>query len=226
MNNDELSIKIREIIDKLSKSEIASHIDDFPPPPPFRGEGKIKLIILGQDPTVHDPEDRKTLKVTLHLDQPGGLRRYVEEICEGLDLDLDKNIYATNLLKNFFDKPPDTMREENPQFFQKAAGYWIPLLKEEIEEFENVPILTLGEPVLNSLTNSPDRVFIKNCWGFEKKGQYGRNFGYIKPTENLLSRVIFPFPHLPGRSRPIYRQQMNGYLAFIKKQFFHPAAKL
>jgi hypothetical protein len=29
-----------------------------------------------------------------------------------------------------------------------------------------------------------------------------------------------------GLSHKFYRQQMNGYLAFIKKQFFHPAAKL
>ena len=218
MNNHELSIQTRKVIDKLAYSEIRSYIDaSCTPPPPFRGEAKIRLIILGQDPTVHSPENRKKLKVTLNLDQPGGLRRYVGDICKGLDLDLDKNIYATNLLKNFFAFPPDIMRKKDPQFFQKAADYWIPLLKEEIEEFENVPVLTLGEPVLNSLTNSPDRVLIRYYWGFEGRGQYGRNFGYIKPTENLLSRVIFPFPHLPGLTHPLYRQQMNGYLGFMKK---------
>ena len=46
------------------------------PPDPFRGRGKIKLIILGQDPTVQDPEYKKKIKVTLLLNQPGGLWRY------------------------------------------------------------------------------------------------------------------------------------------------------
>lgn len=96
------------------------------------------MIILGQDPTVQDPEYRKKIKVVLLLNQPGGLRRYLGKVCDALDIDLDENIYATNLLKNFFTIPPDKMRKQDPQFFQKAAGYWIPLLKEEIEEFDRV----------------------------------------------------------------------------------------
>jgi hypothetical protein len=87
-----------------------------------------------------------------------------------LGIDLDENIYATNLLKNFFKVPPDTMRDENPDFFRKAADYWVLLLKEEIAEFENV-----------------------------------------------LSRVIFPFPHLPGLTHKIYIQQKAGYLEFMKE---------
>ena len=133
------------------------------------------------------------------------------------ELDVDENIYATNLLKNFFTIPPDSMREKDPQFFQKAADYWIPLLKEEIKEFEKVPILPLGEPVLNCLVESPDWVLIRNYWGYEGPAQYGQNFGYIKQTENILSRIIFPFPHIPALTHKFYRQQMNGYLAFMKK---------
>jgi len=218
MNDNELSIEARKVIDKLASSEISSYIDtSLTPPDPFRGRGKIRLIILGQDPTVQDPEYREKIKVTLLLNQPGGLRTYLENICKSLDIDLDENIYATNLLKNFFTVPPDTMREKDPQFFRNAADHWIPLLREEIEEFENVPILPLGEPVLNCLTKSPDRVLIRNYWGYEGPAQYGRNFGYIKPIENVLSRIVFPFPHIPGLSHKFYRQQMNGYLAFMKE---------
>ena len=126
-------------------------------------------------------------------------------------------IYDTNLFKNFFTVPPDTMRKKDPDFFHKAADYWIPLLKEEIEKFENVPVLPLGEPVLNCLTKSPDWVFIRYFWGYEGPAQYGRNFGYMKPAENVLSRVVFPFSHLPGLRHKFYRQQMNGYLAFMKE---------
>jgi len=218
MNNNELSIEVKRVIDKLSNSEISSYIDtSLTPPDPFRGRGKIRLIILGQDPTVQDPEYREKIKVMLLLNQPGGLRTYLENVCKALDIDLDKNIYATNLLKNFFIVPPDTMRKKDPQFFRKAADHWIPLLKEEIEEFENVPILPLGEPVLNCLTKSSDQALIRYYWGYEGPALYGRNFSYIKPTENVLSRVVFPFPHIPGLSHKFYRQQMNGYLAFMKE---------
>jgi uracil-DNA glycosylase len=218
MDIKELSIKVKNVIDKLASSEISSYIvSSRTPPIPFCGRGEIKLIILGQDPTVQDPEYREKIKVTLLLDQPGGLRTYLDKVCKALDIDLDKNIYATNLLKNFFTVPPDTLRKKDPQFFRKAADYWIPLLKEEIEEFEKVPIMPLGEPVLNCLTNSPNWVLIRNYWGYEKPAQYGRNFGFIKSTKNVLSRVIFPFPHLPGLKHKIYKQQFDGYLSFMKK---------
>ncbi len=218
MDKNQLSIKVRKIIDKLKYSEIASYIDlSLTPPDPFRGRGEIKLIVLGQDPTVHNPKHRKKLKVTLLLNQPGRLRTYIENICKGLDLDLDENVYATNLLKNFFTVPPDSLRNTRPELFRKAADYWIPLLKEEIEEFKNVLVLPLGQPVLYCLTKNPEWDLIRYYWGFERKGQYGPNFGYIKPTENILSRAIFPFPHLPRRSHKIYQQQFDGYLAFMKK---------
>jgi len=70
MNNNKLSIESRKVIDKLASSEISSHIDtSLTPPNPFRGSGKIRLIILGQDPTVQDPEYRKKIKVVLLLKQ-------------------------------------------------------------------------------------------------------------------------------------------------------------
>jgi len=171
LNNNELSIKVRKVIDRLTSSEIGSYVDrSLTPPEPFRGRGKIKLIVLGQDPTVQKPEHRKQIEVTLLLNQQGRLKTYLEDICKGLGIDLDENIYATNLLKNFFTIPPDKRRKEDPQFIQKAADHWIPLLKEEIEKFENV-----------------------------------------------LSRAVFPFSHLLGLRHKFYRQQMDGYLKFMKK---------
>ena len=210
--------EVRKVIEKLAKSDIYPYIDtSLTPPIPFRGRGQIRLIVLGQDPTVQNPDYRRRIKVTLLLNQQGGLRTYLTKVCKALDIDLDENIYATNLLKNFFTIPPDSLRKQNPQLIQKAADYWIPLLKEEIEEFKNIPILPLGEPALNCLTKGPECVLIRNYWGYEGPAKYGLNFSYIKPTENVLSRIIFPFPHLPGLSHKIYRQQMGGYLAFMKK---------
>jgi uracil-DNA glycosylase len=220
MNPIELATEARKVIDKLGRSEIREYVDtSLTPPVPFRGSGKIRLIVQGQDPTVQDPEYRKEIRITLLLNQPGRLRTYLGKVCKGLDIDLDENIYATNLLKNFFTEPPDRINKGDPQFYQKAADYWIPLLREEIEEFKNVPVLTLGQPVLNCLTKDPDQVLIRYSWGYEGPGQYGRNFGYIKPSENVLGRVVFPFPHIPGLKHKFYKQQMDGYLAFMKEHF-------
>jgi len=218
MNYMEMAAKVRKVIGRLGRSEIRDYIDaSLDPPDPFRGSGKIRLIVVGQDPTVQDPVYKKKVKVVLLLNQPGRLRTYLRKICKGLDIDLEENVYATNLLKNFFSRPPDKINKEDPQFYQKAADYWIPLLREEIEEFKDVPVLTLGQPVLNCLIKGPDQVLIRYSWGFEGPGLYGKNFGYIKPSENVLGRVVFPFPHLPGLSHEIYGgQQMDSYLAFMK----------
>ena len=44
MNNNELSIDVKKVIDTF-----------LTPSDPFRGRGEIRLIILGQDPTLQDP---------------------------------------------------------------------------------------------------------------------------------------------------------------------------
>ena len=77
MDKNHLSIEVKKVINTLGCSEIASYIDQsLTPPDPFRGRGEIRLIILGQDPTVQDPEYRKKIKVTLLLNHSGGLRTY------------------------------------------------------------------------------------------------------------------------------------------------------
>ena len=56
MNKTELLIKIRKVIEGVTKSEIGAYVDaSLDPPQPFRGSGEIRLIVVGQDPTVQDP---------------------------------------------------------------------------------------------------------------------------------------------------------------------------
>jgi hypothetical protein len=218
MNKLDLASEIEQITDNLIKSQYGSFIDGrFTAPVPFRGTGDIKLIILGQDPTVKDPEYRKKIKVTLLLNQPGGLRTYLGNICSGLGINLDKNIYATNLLKNFFTKPPDQIRKENSDFMQLVSAYWIPLLIKEISEFPNIPVLTLGEPVLNCLLKTSDWMLIRNYWGYIGPALYGENFSFISSEENVLNRNIFPFPHIHGQKHKFYLSQIGGYLKFMRK---------
>ena len=66
MNPIELATEARKVIDRLRRSEIKDYVDaTLTPPEPFRGSGNIRLIILGQDPTVQDPEYKKKVKVVL-----------------------------------------------------------------------------------------------------------------------------------------------------------------
>jgi hypothetical protein len=42
------------------------------------------------------------------------------------------------------------------------------------------------------------------------------SFSYLKPEENTLNRIIFPFPHLPSVRHEFYKKQKEGYFTFIK----------
>ena len=56
MDNKELAMKARKVIDKLARSEIEAYRGaSLDPPDPFRGSGEIRLIVVGQNPTVQDP---------------------------------------------------------------------------------------------------------------------------------------------------------------------------
>ena len=76
-----------------------------------RGHGGIQLVVLGQDPTVKNAEARGRITTVLNLDKPGSLRSYLQRVCAGLGARLDENVYATNVIKNFFTMPPTTVKE-------------------------------------------------------------------------------------------------------------------
>lgn len=89
------------------------------------------------------------------------------------------------------------------------------LLKEELPAFPDIPIIMLGEPVLQLLSNKPgDKV--REYWDF-KKGVSGNAFK--KCIDNNLGRPFFPFPHQPSAGRKFYAETMNEYLNFVKKDF-------
>jgi hypothetical protein len=223
MNDSDFVSEIEQITDNLIKSQYKSCIDgSINAPVPFRGKGDIKIIILGQDPTVQNPEYRKKIKVTLLLNQPGGLRTYLGNICNGLSISLDKNVYATNLLKNFFTKTPDQIRIEDPDFLNRISAYWIPLLIQEIAEFPGIPVLTLGEPVLNCLMKTQNKVLIRNYWGYIGPAKYGEDYRWINAKENILNRTILPFPHIQGIQHKFYSSQMSRYIKFLKRSLDQP----
>ena len=211
-----VEIILREI---KSDRKLGYLIDDsipIPRPFPDRIIGQIKLIILGQDPTVKKESSRRKITQVLNLDKKGSLKNYLTLICQTLGLSLNENIYATNYFKNFFVKPPTQIKEID--VFKEFPKFWLPLLKVEISHFPNVPIITLGEPILKSVIIESTSKKVRDYWGYRSDWKLGiRNeYDHIKPNENHLNRLVFPFPHQPSIGKQFYRENLKDYISYMR----------
>jgi uracil-DNA glycosylase len=189
-------------------------------PDVFGGKGEVRLIVLGQDPTVKNPRSLRTIKTVLNLDKSGNLRAYLSRICEGLGLNLDQHVYATNYLKNFFVKPPTQIDEID--VFQVFGPIWLPLLKDELAMFPQAPVVTLGQPLLGALVRPEASPLVRDYWGYTprwKSGERGE-FRHLAPQDNLLRRIVFPFPHQPSIRKQFYRERLADYTAFVREEAF------
>ncbi len=212
---EETIIKIsREIRDKL-KRELdfkENPIDDtLDPVKPFFGKDEIKLIIIGQDPTIKNQKRREKITCTLNLDKSGPLKKYIEEyICFGLGITLE-NVYATNIFKYFYtERPAKTFN-----ILQNHLKENLNLLINELEQFQNATIITLGEPVLQLLAGTSSKV--RNFWDYNQKTkQSNENFSFSLGRENLLSRDFFPFPHQTSLGKNFYCNNKFKYIEFVK----------
>lgn len=213
-----LDQKISLILNQtIPNSQLEQYIDRNLPIPKVYCKGEdIRLIILGQDPTVKNPLSRKKVKHVLNLDKSGNLKIYIENICQILGLELDKNIYATNLLKNFFVIPPTQFK--NDTLLMRFADIWLPLLYDELSCYNNIPVLTLGQPVLSLILNENSPGLVREYWGYNKEWKSGKTlqFKYVSPAGNKLGRMIFPFPHQPSITKQFYRDRMVDYTIFMR----------
>ena len=185
-------------------------------PNPFRPKSTVKLIILGQDPTVKRKESRSSITVVLNLDKRDALWHYLSAIASKLQLTLEANVYATNLVKNFFLDPPASYSDG--RILSLAAEQWIPIARAELEQFPHVPIIALGQPLLRIVTGD-ERSQVKHYWGYQAGQSKGdRNeFHGVKPHENALGRQLFPFPHQPSANKEFYRRTINDYLKYVQR---------
>lgn len=182
----------------------------LPVVPPFRGCGEIKLIILGQDPTIRNVVSRARIDCTLNLDKNNSLKTYVNRICDDLGMTID-NVYATNLFKYFYTIPPS----ETMAVLINHLDPNLNLLQRELDEFINVPVISLGEPVLQLITN--EYVKVREFWDYNVKTKTtGGRFKYSEPEDNHLKRDLFPFPHQPSIRKVFYKNTLTDYLRFTK----------
>jgi len=208
--------KIRKVLneDPVLKLDI-----DFKHPflKPYSGAVKledIKLIIIGQDPTVRREESREKITATLNLDKNNSLRSYLEIVCNILQIDIDKELYATNLYKCFFNKPP----ADDESILTRHFKIWADLLIKEIKSFKNPIIISLGEPLIKQLIHTGKRD-VKYFWDYIGNTQTGGKFKVINPNNNYLQRTIYPIAHQPTWSQNrFYHDYLKSYLQFITKE--------
>lgn len=191
----------------------------LPIPKPFMGMGEIKLVVIGQDPTIKHEASRQRITTVLNLNTRGSLTRYLTTICEMLDFDLTTNVYATNVCKCFFNAPPTAIRKvHGVDVLAETAIVWLPLLCEELAQFPQATVISLGEPALNLLVRDGGSRLMKDYWGFTKAwrdGEKGMLSG-IPPQYSAVGRWIFPFPHQPSISKQFYRERLSRYTAFVR----------
>ncbi|MDR3668598.1 MAG: hypothetical protein P4L35_17290 [Ignavibacteriaceae bacterium] len=213
MKTSELFLESLAIRDKLimQKNFIENKIDSaLLPVLPFRITDKIKLIIIGQDPTVKNAESRKKIEYTLNLDKKGSLKKYISDICTQLGIEFE-NVYATNIFKYFYSVPPESTMHVLIQHLEPN----LELLKKELAIYPKQPIITLGLPVLQLLTN--DKTQVRDFWGYDlKTKQKGKDYCYCRAESNKLNRDIFSFPHQPSIIKKYYASNINGYIEFMK----------
>lgn len=195
-------------------------------PVPHVGKGTIKLFVIGQDPTVKNMKSRNNLTTTLNVDRAGTLKTYLNRICKLLDISLEENVYVTNFCKAFFVEPPATIKRwQKIDVVEKSAGYWFPILNDELAQFPDALVISLGRPVLSGLVKSDFIREVRYYWGHaeSEKGLPCR-FRFISAEASTVGRKIYPFCHQTSSLRlSFYRKNFPGYVEFVKGEYdFHP----
>ena len=208
----ELTKKVEEIRNNLKKEKdfTENPIDlALLPIPPFIGKGEIKLIVLGQDPTIKNAVSRGKITSTLNLDKNNALKTYINGIVSQMGMNIE-NVYATNIFKYFYTYPPATTMNVLKVHLLPNLN----ILVDELSHFPGIPIITLGEPVLQLVTNNKTKV--REFWGYDlKTKKTNRSFSYCSAKSNLLERDFFPFPHQRSISKEFYKTNLLNYIEFV-----------
>ena len=199
--------------DSTLKKDIDFSFDFIPPFSNAVKTSNIKLIFIGQDPTVRNPKARGKINFTLNLDKENSLKKYIREVCNILEIDIEKEVYATNLYKCFFKIPP----ADDQTILTRQFKPWMDFLINELTVFENPFVITLGEPLINQLIHSNSKQ-VKYYWDYIGQTKSGKNFKFNEPNENYLQKRIYPIAHQPNWNRnEFYKTYLTDYLDFLNR---------
>lgn len=205
---------------------IGRYVDTgLPIPSPYVGRGEIRLVIIGQDPTVQYAEGQSGIRTVLNLDRAGSaLHGFIrEQLCAPLGVSLEDEVYATNACKCAFTLPPAAiLHAAGANVLERAAPYWLPILRDELAAFPDAVVVSLGELVLAMLVKPGGPHKMINFWGYHRRWRSGLRVPMraLAPDESAVGRAIHPFVHQPGMrsQRPaFYGKRMGDYLAFVRR---------
>jgi len=223
---DDVRAKSDEVVVALSRDpKLQSYVDtQMPLPKLFHGGGEIRLVLIGQDPTVENIETRKKVNTVLMLDRRGHLSNFISNLCAKFGLTL-ANVYATNCCKNFFNQTPTQIKKKhNIDVITLASQLWLPVLKQELSWLPKATVFTLGEPVLSVLVRSGFAQNVKSYWGYRQgwNDKGFNDFRQVSANESAIDRSFFPFVHLntsrKSKSGAFYEARLKSYVEFVQNQ--------
>lgn len=181
----------KDLFKRLLKEYPDLIYDRYPFPEPYIGDGQIKAIVLGADPTHIIDGAPKTLHTVFGLNSEGtpywnSIWRNIEHI-SNLSM---SNLYVQNVCRNYFTRETS----QNKKWLTIARNYWIPYLKIELNnQFDKeIPILMTTEFILNSsLINKEKKIKAKDI--------YSKHI-VIVGTNNLFHRSLLAFYRHPRYS--------------------------
>lgn len=217
----------------LQDEQCARYIDPLVThiPRPYLGGDSIRIVIIGQDPTVQQVARRQQISTVLMLNEPKRiLYRYVRDLCARLGVGMDQ-VYATNACKCFFTDPPTTIKKRDKvDVLKLTAEVWLPVLRSEMAAFPDAVVISLGEPVLPVLVKAGASPLMRHYWGYRKDWQQRGflSFFAVTPDISAVDRLIYPYIHQPslrGRAKAFYSARMVDYITTIRAQLSATSAE-
>lgn len=174
-------------------------------PVPYVGKNKIKAILLGADPTNNGIKTDKGLKA---LETVFGIESDYEKFFFGpqmINLNALKiskdDLFIQNVCRNYFVKQTGNNKKWNA-----VAELWIKYLKEEIDEYPDIPIMVTAEKIIKVLTKTT--VKARDLYDYPEK--------HLPIYSESLQREVYPLYRHP--SYYLSNKSHSDYRNFLRKK--------
>jgi uracil-DNA glycosylase len=180
--------------------------------PFYQERNNFRLMLIGQDPTIFVKKER--VKQVLMLDEPNGqLRRWLENLL-GKDTFGNFTVYATNLIKCTFPKPPSTYSGKYflKPYFEICKNY----LEQEVLNFRPNLILSFGEPAhryFSSIFDNSAEI------GNTMQSAFGNDLKFFKAKINGFEFSYSPSLHIKTfRVAETYGKKIEKFKTALKRE--------
>lgn len=188
---------------------------------PFYQKGNgFRLMLIGQDPTIFERKER--VKHVLMLDEANSqLKRWLENLF-GKETFGEFTIYATNLVKCTFPKPPSTFKQKkflNP-YFENCKSY----LVREVLNFKPDLVLTFGEPAHQNFITLFDNM---HQIGNTMQSAFGVDESFFKAQLNGFEFSYTPSLHIKTfRVAETYGKKIENFKNILANEMTNNRTKL